>query len=326
LNTDIALDDDHNFADMEKSIGYPLWNDPAMTVCHTSIPANGKRVINYPPGTGFALSLFPKGIQARSLYIAVSAVILMISSIAIYLAGSSRHIVLSFVVGFSTLYFMINPSKASYSIAPTMLICSSAGYLIAVMLVCRRHSRRFIAIGLLGLLLGISVNFRIANLFLFAGPAIFFVGHFLRNPARTTTLEGILFGGAAAIGVLPTLIANTINAGSPFSTTYGAIDASHPVLSFEPLVSYLSDLQGALVLIASAWAIWIVVSQRRRSLTVAAKLTLANLATSALFFLTHQIVTPYYLFPVAELSLWTLLFVALLSSSQRVNEPLASLA
>ena len=33
--------------------------------------------------------------------------------------------------GVAALYLMINPTKASYSMAPTMMVCALAGYLTA---------------------------------------------------------------------------------------------------------------------------------------------------------------------------------------------------
>ena len=42
---------------------------------------------------------------------------------------------------------------------------------------------------------------------------------------ETVVLQGVLFGAAFLAGMAPTLIANAINAGSPFATTYGGADA-----------------------------------------------------------------------------------------------------
>ena len=38
---------------------------------------------------------------------------------------------LATLFGFVAIYFMINPTKASYSMAPTMIVCALAGYLTA---------------------------------------------------------------------------------------------------------------------------------------------------------------------------------------------------
>ena len=39
-------------------------------------------------------------------------------------------------------------------------------------------------------------------------------------------VQGALFGAAFLAGMAPTLLANAINAGSPFSTTYGGVDVT----------------------------------------------------------------------------------------------------
>ena len=65
-----ARDDDRYLASKLKEIGYPTWNDPATAPCHTPMPASGKFVIQYPPGTGLVLALFPQGHQVIPLYAA----------------------------------------------------------------------------------------------------------------------------------------------------------------------------------------------------------------------------------------------------------------
>ena len=75
---------------------------------------------------------------------------------------------------------------------------------------------------MVGLLIGLSVNFRLPNLFLSAGYFLFLAGAFLLARNRETFLQGLAFGVAFLVGMTPTLVANAINAGSPFATTYGA--------------------------------------------------------------------------------------------------------
>ena len=60
LNTDISRDDDHYLASKLKAIGFSAWSDPATAPCHILMPATQKRVMQYPPGTGFVLALFPQ--------------------------------------------------------------------------------------------------------------------------------------------------------------------------------------------------------------------------------------------------------------------------
>jgi hypothetical protein len=74
LDTDISRDDDHYLSSRLKEIGFPTWSDPATAPCHTLMPATQKRVIQYPPGAGFMLALFPSGFQVIPLYVLTSVV------------------------------------------------------------------------------------------------------------------------------------------------------------------------------------------------------------------------------------------------------------
>ena len=127
-------------------------------------------------------------------------------------------------------------------------------------------------------------------------------------PPSPTTLQWL--GVAFVLGMAPTLIANAINAGSPFATTYGSVDAVPPELSTSVLLSYLVDVQFTLLAISAAWTAWLWRFDQGRAKRVAI-LVAANIAVNAIFFMTHPIFTPYYIIPIDMLSLWTLLFATL---------------
>src|SRR5437764_12592504 len=74
LNTDISRDDDHFLAEKLKEIGFPSWRDAKTFPCHTLMAGSGKLVTQYPPGTGFALALFPAGLQVIPIYVLASLV------------------------------------------------------------------------------------------------------------------------------------------------------------------------------------------------------------------------------------------------------------
>ena len=102
---------------------------------------------------------------------------------------------------------MINPTKASYSVAPTMMVCALAGFLTAKLLVGEAQRHRLLLTMLIGFLIGLSVNFRLANLFLASGYFLFFFGSFLLARNRETLLQGLSFGAAFTAGIVPTLFA-----------------------------------------------------------------------------------------------------------------------
>ena len=203
---------------------------------------------------------------------------------------------------------MINPTKASYSMAPTMIVCALAGFLTAKLFSSTASRERpWLAIAV-GLLVGLSVNFRLPNVLLSAGYCLFFLGAFLLARSRQTFIEGFAFGVAFLIGIAPTLTANWINAEARSPPPTADRMSRRPEFDVSVLRSYLVDMQFFLLLAAIAWTatIW-----RRSGTREAVLVVTANLAVNIVFFLTHPVFTPYYTVPIAMLSLWTLLFAIL---------------
>jgi hypothetical protein len=172
---------------------------------------------------------------------------------------------------------------------------------------------------LIGLLIGLSVNFRLPNLFLAAGYCLYLAGAFLVARNRETFLHGASFGISLLVGMAPTLIANAVNAGSPFATTYGGVDVAPPELKSDVLLSYLFDVQFTLLAISAAWTAWLWRFGRGHA-RQAARLVALNLAVNLIFFMTHPIFTPYYIIPIDMLSLWTLLFATLDRRGERAAD------
>lgn len=309
IDTDIVLDDDQYFRGRLQAIGFPEWNDVKRFPCHTLIPDAGKYVLQYPPGTGFILSLFPAGFQVIPLYVLASVVAVGFSLIALTHAATFSRLLLVTAFGDSAIYLMINPTKASYSVAPTMMVCALAGFLTAKLFKAKPR-QQLLLWALVGLLIGLSVNFRLPNLFLAAGYGLYLAGAFLLVRRRENFLQGLAFSAAFLIGIMPTLIANAINAGSPFATTYGSVDAVPPELNADILLRYIVDIQFTLLAISVVWTAWLWRADRGRAGGVAV-LVAVNLGVNLIFFMTHPIFTPYYIIPIDMLSLWTLLFATL---------------
>jgi hypothetical protein len=214
---------------------------------------------------------------------------------------------------------MINPAKASYSVAPTMVACALAGLLTASFFSAGQSRRRLVLAGLTGLLIGLSVNFRLPNLFLSSGYFLFFGVSLLRSRKIEVALQGALFAVAFVAGMAPTLVANAINAGSPFSTTYGGVDVTPPDFSFGVIRQYLADMQFVLLLLAGMWTAVMWRSNRAGGIRQVAVVTAGNLLVNLAFFMSHPVFTPYYTVPVAMLSLWSLLFASLIQPAEMVD-------
>src|SRR5207237_7531258 len=137
-------------------------------------------------------------------------------------------------------YLMINPAKASYSMAPTMVVCALAGFLTAKLFVSPQRHQVLLTI-LLGLLIGISVNFRLPNLFLSAGYFLFLLVCFARMRNKETLQQGVAFALAFLVGMAPTIFANAINARSPFVTAYRAVQVVPRDVGFGAILRYFGD-------------------------------------------------------------------------------------
>jgi hypothetical protein len=316
FDTDLARDDDRYLASKLEEIAYPGWSDPAQAPCHTPMPAANKRVLQYPPGTGLVLALFPEGHQVVPLYVTATLIVFGFAVLAIFLARTPRSAVVAGLFGCLAIYLMINPAKASYSIAPTMIVCVLAGFLTARWLTGQRRSVAPIAA--IGLLLGLSVNFRLANLFLGSGYALFLPGVFLVSRTRRALTEGLTFGTTFLIGMAPTLFANAINAGSPLATTYSGGDAVSPDFSLPIIRQYVADMQFVLLVLALGATAYMLRPGGDGTRGVG-WVVAANLVVNLAFFASHPIFTPYYTIPIAMLSLWTLLFAYLLQPRQAVE-------
>ncbi len=133
----------------------------------------------------------------------------------------------------------------------------------------------------------------------------------------------MLFGTAFLAGVAPTLLANAINAGSPFKTTYGGVDVTPPDFSFSVIWQYVADMQFVLLVLSIGWTVWMLRSRRWDSARQVALVTGGNLLVNLAFFMTHPVFTPYYTIPIAMLSLWTLLFATLIPHRETIGDSLA---
>jgi hypothetical protein len=319
IDTNVTFDDDHYLQNRLKEIGFADWDDVTRAPCHPLI--GDKYVLQYPPGTGFVLSLFPAGFQVIPLYVLTSAVAVGFLLLALTYASTLYRLMLVAAFGDCAIYLMINPTKASYSVAPTMIVCALAGFLTAKAFMDRPRHQLFL-LALIGLLLGLSVNFRLPNLFLAAGYCLYLAGAFLLARSKATFLQGLSFGVSFLVGMAPTLIANAINAGGPFSTTYGAVDVVPPELNPGILWRYIVDVQFILLAIAAAWTGLLWRFNRARAGQIAV-LVAINLAVNLIFFMTHPIFTPYYIIPIDMLSLWTLLFATLKLRGERAADSAA---
>jgi hypothetical protein len=99
-----------------------------------------------------------------------------------------------------------------------------------------------------------------------------------------------------------------------------------PDFSFDIIRRYVMDLQFGLLLLAGMWTARILLLHRANGIRRVALVVAANLLVNLAFFMSHPIFTPYYTIPIAMLSLWTLLFAALMPPSEAVDHGLGEQA
>lgn len=308
LDTSLALDGDAAYLNEKlKQIG----RDVSTNVCHHYFEAGGKKVMQYPPGTGFVLSLFPPGFQVVPLYVVCTTLLLFIVLGSIFMSCTVPALTLATLFGWVSLYTMINPAKSSFSVPGSVVIGAIVGVITAILFQSKGGGWRVTLLSIVGLLLGLSVNLRIANALLASGYFIVLISVTLLYQNRERLLEVIVFGGSFFIGLIPTLLSNYINVGSPFRTTYTSLDVVPPNFSILSIMrqasEYLSGAQG-LLLVASIFFLAVGLLRAGGGLWRASVLVFINLAANMIFYVTHPIVTPYYAFSIVTMSLWTLLW------------------
>jgi hypothetical protein len=124
FDTDIASDDDNYFAQKLKNIDFVPRGKHKNPPCHNFIPLTGKMVMQYPMGPGLLLAMFPSGFQVAPLYVACTAVLLILALASVYLVTTPAALLLATLFGGISIYLMNNPVKSSYSLAPTMVACA----------------------------------------------------------------------------------------------------------------------------------------------------------------------------------------------------------
>lgn len=312
LDTSLARETDGYLAAKLRSIDFPNWNEPARAPCHTQTADGSKRVMTPPPGTGFVLALFPEGFQVVPLYMLANAIVACLALFGLWRAQEKVGLTLAALLGALSIYFMINPTKASYSMAPTMVVCALAGLFTARLFVDEGR-RRLLMVAAVGALLGLSASFRIANVVLSAGYFLFFGLSFLIWRTRETFVSGLALGLSFLVGLLPVFAANLVNSGNPLVSAYGGQDTAPRSLDPAVLLAYLRDTQFPLIVIACIGTALLWRFAGHGGVRKLALLVAGNLALNLAFFATHPVFTQYYVIPILMLSLWTLLFAAVLS-------------
>ena len=292
-----------------------LWEEMVAPHAHHYFPHAGNVGVQYPPGTGLMLALFPEGQAVDGLNQATIALFLVIGGLVLIFAGRRQA---WFSAGFVTMALYLGLvvlrkiGTDSYSInaalAPLLL-----GFLcIFVALRLRSwpgRDRAAWATALVGgCLIGFTMLIRLPMIFLMPGLFMLLWPESWRPSIRDLLMPFSL--GVMVTGVVPLLAYQHYMTGVWYLPTYGSADSAPP--SLEPLwtnfVYYLGGGRGSqhnwapLVLLVGVGGF---ITYRPRHKFTHLDLSWTRLTLSALilwgvptvYFLTHHIPISYYSIP-----------------------------
>jgi hypothetical protein len=303
--------------DLMQSRGVPLllWDELVAPHAHHYFPQTGSVGVQYPPGTGLMLALFPEGRAVDGLNQAIIALLLVTGIVVLIVAGirqawfSAGFVALALYLGLVILRKIGTDSfSINAALAPLLL-----GFLcIFAALGWRAWSGRkrlaWIAALIGGCLLGLTILIRLPIIFLVPGLLVLLWPRSWRPSLQEPVLPFAL--GLIVTGILPLLAHQSYMTGAWYLPTYGSADSAPP--SLEPLWANLQYYFGGgrgsehnwalLALFVGVGGLLIYHPRHQptglalswRRLMVSA-LTLWGLPT--VYFLTHRVTTPYYSIP-----------------------------
>jgi hypothetical protein len=283
--------------------GSTAWFQSVGPLCHHYDPHTDKIILQYPPGTGMLLSLFPFAYAMPLLQIAGS---LIVACLVTWLAISyrlSKAATLAIAVSVALLFWVLARNLAywSASIPVTLLLIPWIAALGAGLTTRPRYAAL-----LFGIVAGLLIMVRLPNALLLLGPLIeqcIAARLWQWRNVKHHVSRALLAGVGLLIGIAPLLRANWINTGSVFRTTYPSYDATAPSIDADlmgdSLKHYFTTPLGAPLLIAALGFITLGIvawSRSRDRGWPAGSLGAAGmLLVSIAFFATHAIRTHYYL-------------------------------
>jgi hypothetical protein len=317
LDTAIRHERTQYLVRVAKRIGEPLatWDEGVAPMCHHYVPTTDRVILQYPPGTGFLFSFFEEGAQARKGFV-VSA--LIVFAVLLVTTVSARTATVPLLVLAIAGVFMSGLFRFSeeWSVPPTGAILLVAALCTVWVVTAPTLRQNVIRSAILGFVLGLSIDARLLNMFIAAGPFVVLAMNCLRRPSRSAALSLLAAALGLTVGVLPVLAANLINVGHPLSPTYNRVDWSAPVLTWNMLSRALPFYFGQeplnrMFTVAALLVVPILIQPRRLHDERIAQATIAGAIGFGLcivMVLTHRVLIPYYVFPAAAFAAATALF------------------
>ncbi|HEY8205484.1 MAG TPA: hypothetical protein VIF81_12200 [Pyrinomonadaceae bacterium] len=218
-----------------RNVPLPQWEEMVAPHAHHYFPRSDAVAVQYPPGTGLALSIFPEGRAVFDLNRVVVWVLAAVGILALIVAvvkkawTSAALVALAAEVG---LLMLARVGTVSFSINASLLPLLTSVLLALAALRFRAAGRTPVAwiVALVaGLTFGFAIFVRITTVMML--PALILLLWPKSKPLKLTNLVLPLTLGAVLVGVLPVLLYQQQISGAWYLPTYGRIDATPPTVS-----------------------------------------------------------------------------------------------
>jgi hypothetical protein len=217
----------------QQKVQLPLWDEMVAPLAYHYFPQADHLGVQYPPGTGLMLALFPEGKALHRLNRLVIAVFAAAGFFFLIVAAIKR---LPFAAGFIiltitlALEMLANLDNASFSMNALLVPLLLSGLCLASAWSMGLKTRKSFWLAwslvlLAGLLFGFAVLSRLPVIFLLPG-IVLLLWPGLRALHRSALVPFVL--GVVLGGMLPLMVHQSRVAGAWYLTTYGQSDITSP--------------------------------------------------------------------------------------------------
>jgi len=316
LNTHVRNEQAEFLIKTAKSLNVPYqqWAEMVAPHAHHYNAKTDAIILQYPPGTGFLLSLLPddRGPELTTVLAAALIALGFLLAAARRSLAAVEMVALAAALLFACQLLVDFASFGTYSVPWTFAFIPVAA-LAAVQTTSGGKYTRYAAGVVLGFLCALLLLTRIPNIFIVAALGLFLLiqagldtRHDVHSRIGVLVAAGLPF---LLFGALPLVVANRVNAGGLLASTYSPADAAPPSFAAERVWSnvqyYLQSTPAwrALLLsfLVTGCAVAAVFAQRyrgsRRFMIGVASAVSLTFGASVVFFFSHPVQNPYYMAP-----------------------------